>query len=387
ILESDLPASAVARAGLSLLGMLGRESAEERPEDVQRIRAAAEASGDLALRADALLLQCSSELNRGRWRREPFDEAVALARLTADPDRIGWALGHLGTLHRLDGDAAGAVRRLHEAVTVAGDHGPPDRRVTLLTELGLAQRAMFDLPGAIASLDAALPYAARAADPFVEQALMHRLGGTLLYFGRVDPARLWLARALDVAERAGMATPCFEIRGSLAYLELERGDLAAAEAGMGRCLADLRLGKVFHHVVLHAQYALLAAEKGDLLSAASLASTALTWAERRPGAPPQSLAHLADGVWRALADDPGASAAFTRACDADPAGDQAAFALGYRALVSDDGQQDLRELSRRSATTGFPALRAFVDAVTGRTDDPGWLHARLAAKLRAARAR
>ncbi|MEQ1503352.1 MAG: winged helix-turn-helix domain-containing protein [Myxococcota bacterium] len=393
ILDSHhLPPASVARAGLLLSGVVLREAGAYPADDVRTIRAAAEASGDPLLRADAQLLVCAAALRRGQWDRSEFDAGLALARQTGDPSRIAWALGHLGALERLQGDAAAAVRWLTEALAVAGPDGAPDRMVTLSIELGLARRATHDPLGAIDALDAALPFAARAGDPLAQQGLMHRLGGTLLHVGRVEAARLWLTRALEVAERAGMATARFEIRGSLAYLALERGDTEAAHAGLTWCLAHTDLAMPFHLVVLHAQLALLAAETGAFSRAAELASIALGHAERRPGAPPQALAHLADGVWRAFVEDPGAHAAFTRAIAADPAGDQALFALGYRALVTADGGRDDRdEVERRVAAAASPASRAFADALrlTGRAGEAAperssgdWLHARLVARLR-----
>lgn len=382
----DLRPAWVARAGILLVGVLGRASGEHRDADVDRIRAAADRSGDVALQAEAQLLRCSAALWTGRARRDAFDEAVALARASADPGRIGWALGHLGTLFRLDGDAQAAIRTLTEGIAIAGPDAPPDRLTTLLTELGLAKRAAFDWPGALDAFDAALTHAARAGDPFAEQALMHRLGGTLLQLARFDAARVWLVRARDTAERAGFGLPAFEIRGSLAYLELERGDLDAAEAGFGWCLGQASLARGFHRVVMHAQLALLCVERGDFARAADLAAIARSWADKGAAAAPASLAHLAEGVWRAFVGDPGAVSALTTAIAADPAGDQALFALGYRSVVTGD-PADAAEVARRAASeAASPATLAFAAACAGEPPGSAWVHARLVGALRRARA-
>ncbi|MCB9699913.1 MAG: winged helix-turn-helix domain-containing protein [Alphaproteobacteria bacterium] len=363
--SEDLPPDLRARAGLRYVDSISRRSAIDRSDEVARVRAHADASGNPVLIADTAVLACAVALRNGPRHREMFEAAVRLARATGDRARVGWALSHLGTFERLSGEGAAAITTLEEAEVEAAS-GPAERMGLILAERALARRATGDVLGAIDDLERALPFAVKAGDTRYERVIRTRLGTTLAYLGRSEAAAVHDARALELAERGGLGPALFEVRASSVVGALFRGDADGAWAHVTWCLLHPQLGSPFHLSMLHAEAATLAVHRGDLALAAHHAAQAVVMAMERPGSVSEGRAYLADGVWRTAAGDPGARTALLRAARIAPGESSALYARGFLALLPDADPDELRSASEAARGSDLMDLvdfgRALVEA-------------------------
>jgi tetratricopeptide (TPR) repeat protein len=172
-------------------------------ERVPQALAAADRSGDAALRAGARTIAALNHLCLGELDRAVLllDEAIALAGHQAA--RV--ALGFRGLIHYYQSEYESACQVLEEVERLAEAAG--DGHTILLARFGqgLSQGNLGRMSDALETLEGALVLAERNASPYWMTRLPSCLGWLYRELGAEDRARACDQRSLEVARRFGAA--------------------------------------------------------------------------------------------------------------------------------------------------------------------------------------
>jgi len=131
------------------------------------------------------------------------EEAIALARATAHPLSLTYALGTGALLAALRGDARRARDRAVEAIAVTGEFGLPLWRAWSRYALGWAELAEGDPERAAATSRAGLAGARATGAALFEPFALTVLAAAESRAGRVEQALRCLTAAEDAAGRSG----------------------------------------------------------------------------------------------------------------------------------------------------------------------------------------
>jgi tetratricopeptide (TPR) repeat protein len=135
--------------------------------------------------------------------REAAQRLLTDARHAGDRRRECAALADLGVMHLFDGDAAGAVPLLEDALALARHLGDAPGEGDTLGQLGLAAAAAGQPERGLAFLEEELSAARAAGDRPAEQAALAHLGLTWSRLRQPRRALPLFAAALDLARQTG----------------------------------------------------------------------------------------------------------------------------------------------------------------------------------------
>jgi class 3 adenylate cyclase/tetratricopeptide (TPR) repeat protein len=184
--------------------------------------------------------------------------AEVLARELGDQRRLGLVLADMGARLRNVGEHRRALEASRQALAIAGELGEPDLQLEAKYRLAQAHFAVGDLKEATSLFEETVDaFAGRVglapasssvarpqgALPGFFQAWPHAWLGLLLsHLGRFEQALQHADRAMQIAGRMNHPHTLMEAHAALGVVNLERGDLQAAERVFEQGIALLRRG-------------------------------------------------------------------------------------------------------------------------------------------------
>jgi tetratricopeptide (TPR) repeat protein len=184
--------------------------------------------------------------------------AEVLARELGDQRRLGLVLADMGARLRNVGEHRRALEASRQALAIAGELGEPDLQLEAKYRLAQAHFAVGDLKEATSIFEETVDaFAGRVelapasssvarrqgALPGFFQAWPHAWLGLLLsHLGRFEQALQHAERAMQIAGRMNHPHTLMEAHAALGVVNLERGNLQAAERVFEQGIALLRRG-------------------------------------------------------------------------------------------------------------------------------------------------
>lgn len=185
--------------------------------------------------------------------RAPAERRVAKARQAQDLRRTALALADLGIVCLRDGDAAGALSLLEEALDLVRRHGDRDWEGDVLGNLGMALLTAGQGARAMEAFAQEVEIARRAGDRHAEKrALDHLAQATIC---RPDPAGALqlVQQALALCRMLNDVSHETELRWFAAILHADLDDRASAEAE-AQAAIDLMVQVGKPHAAWYAQH-------------------------------------------------------------------------------------------------------------------------------------
>jgi ATP/maltotriose-dependent transcriptional regulator MalT len=231
--------------GLAAQGWLWLGDERRCGQLVDRLLAACEEAAAVGRLPYVLSVRAQLRLRMGDWDAALADaeEAVRVARDTAQATILSFDLALLGRIGALRGDSAAARDHLDEALAIVAREGNEGHRAHALAALGALELAQGRAEPAADALTAAVEVEGRAGwtNPVVTQA-WGDLIEALVAAGRRDEAAARLAQLRETTARTGAAWgAAFAARGALLLVDVD-----GLEAASTRATARLqRLGVAF----------------------------------------------------------------------------------------------------------------------------------------------
>ena len=156
-------------------------------------------------------------------------QALALEQGQVDPSLHAQALHALGMSECLLGRVAEGATLLQDATAALHAHGPARAECTALCDLGAALTNLTgDLQGGAEAFERALALAESLGDQHLQGQVLGRLGPLFGRMGRLDEAEARLRAALARLDASADRRACGNAWVNLGFVQIERGEFAAA---------------------------------------------------------------------------------------------------------------------------------------------------------------
>ena len=349
----DAPAD-VRVANLLGLALSAQGRAGEAVPELERCMNLAEATGNRAFEAYAMLNLAQAQLDLGAPRRaaELAADALEIGRGRRYGNVIAAAQNALGNVALYRGDSREAERYYRKSMQVERRGRGNDDRAAVLNNLANVRAARGDLAEARDLLEEAVSVAREAGRRTQQGGILVTLAGLEQQLGATPTAEACLAEALDIFEELDLDRGIVEVR-------LQQARVARAGHHTSAALDLLEMARVGSRTLtlpqLSAEMDLLEAELlldvGDFPAAALAAERAASWFEATEQARRGARARLAWAEAReAIGDESAADEGYGRALEVLEGGDD-------QALISDARQRyGLCLLRRGEVERGAPLL-------------------------------
>jgi hypothetical protein len=193
----------------------------------------------LALRGRAMVAHANQ---RSQAALTDYEAALALYREAGDELEVARVQRSLVDVHQMLGHTELALATGAEARAALERLGEKRLLAQLLCNVGNVHFRLDAYPAASASYEEARGIFAGLGDGLGEAFALFNLGNTATNANRFDAARDWYTRAEAVFRANGHHVLAADSRYSVAYLEMRRGDYAAAHEGLVAVRAEYERG-------------------------------------------------------------------------------------------------------------------------------------------------
>jgi LuxR family maltose regulon positive regulatory protein len=267
--------------------------------------AAAERRGDVLIEARCVACLGSVRRLQGRTREALtfLNRAVALA--PDDEELVAGVRRDAGQCLGVQGDFAGAIAELSQALNYFDLHGTPYEAARTEFGLGVALAKSGRLTEAIPRYESTLDRWRRLDDPGMEAEMRNCLGCAYGYRGDYERARTVLSAGLEQAREQGYALTEGATLHSLGEVLIASGELAGARSALDQGLAIMQeIGELWVVTHLYDALALLTAFEGDLTRAEECAHHAVALAQRQDSAYLEAVCTLTLGTVQSRVGNP-----------------------------------------------------------------------------------
>jgi len=172
-----------------------------------------------------------------------YEKAVEVSRRIGDPQGLSEGLRGLGDARRKLGDYALSAKALEEALSAARGIEDKSGLAESLSAAGSLYVELGDQDKAVGLFEEALRLLREAQNRFGQSVTLNNLGVAYRALGRLEKAEKAFQEALAIGRDIGAPTQYEE--SNLAELDVQRGEVAAAEKVFLRLDAPIQLGRLY----------------------------------------------------------------------------------------------------------------------------------------------
>ncbi len=216
-----------------------------------------------AFRAATVLGATCARLGRVDEARRWFQQAVDLAKKTADPLDMASALDNLGLVTRVVGDLDGALRLYRQALLKHREAGDAGGEALCLNNQGVVHILRREFDGAQAVLRDARQLCERHGLPSTRAMVEVNLASVAALSGATELAGTHARHALELSDQTGQRAIAADAHLILARIATRQGDLATARVELSAALSvSIAIGRPAQLVQGVRQFAELLAVHG-----------------------------------------------------------------------------------------------------------------------------